>query len=119
MQGSPRGKTVTIYAQPEVTRDLMDARGATGLPTVFEAENVELSGFDTDKPSVSYVKDGASHSISCDFIAGCDGFHGVSRSTIDPNLIWTFERVYPFAWLGVLSERLPLSPGLIYANHEP
>ncbi len=102
----------------DITRDLMDARDAAGLPTVFEAENVELSGFDTDKPSVSYVKDGASHSISCDFIAGCDGFHGVSRSTIDPNLIRTFEREYPFGWLGVLSETPPVSPELIYANHE-
>ena len=118
MKGSTSGKTVTIYGQTEVTRDLMDARDAAGLPTVFEAENVALSGFDTDKPSVSYVKDSASHSISCDFIAGCDGFHGVSRSTIDPNLIRTFEREYPFGWLGVLSETPPVSSELIYANHE-
>ena len=118
MKRSTSGKAVTIYGQTEVTRDLMDARDAAGLPTVFEAENVALSGFDTDKPSVSYVKDGASHSISCDFIAGCDGFHGVSRSTIDPNLIRTFEREYPFGWLGVLSETPPVSPELIYANHE-
>src|ERR1700682_3423885 len=77
MKRSTSGKTVTIYGQTEVTRDLMDARDAAGLPTVFEAENVALSGFDTDKPSVTYVKDGASHSTSCDFIARCDGFQRV------------------------------------------
>jgi p-hydroxybenzoate 3-monooxygenase len=111
------GKVVTIYGQTEVTRDLMDARDKRGLTTVYEADDVKPLDFDTDRPSVSYVKDGIAHEIACDFIAGCDGFHGVSRASVKPSAIETFERVYPFGWLGILSETPPVSPELIYTNH--
>jgi len=111
------GKTMMIYGQTEVTRDLMDARRAAGLTTVYEAADVTPHDFDGDRPRVSYVKDGVTHEIACDFIAGCDGFHGVSRSSVSA-AIRTFERVYPFGWLGILSETPPVSHELIYTNHE-
>ena len=112
------GKHVTVYGQTDVTRDLMHAREAAGLETIYEAEQVTPHGFDGDKPSVSYVKDGATHTIECDFIAGCDGFHGVCRQSVPQTALQVFERVYPFGWLGVLSETPPVSPELIYSNHE-
>jgi p-hydroxybenzoate 3-monooxygenase len=112
------GKTVMIYGQTEVTRDLMTARADSVLTTVYEAADVTPHEFDSDHPRVSYVKDGASHEIACDFIAGCDGFHGVSRSSVPGSAIQTFERVYPFGWLGILSETPPVSHELIYTNHE-
>jgi p-hydroxybenzoate 3-monooxygenase len=111
------GKTVTIYGQTEVTRDLMDARDKAGLATVYEADHVEPLDFDTDDPRVSYARSGITHEIECDFIAGCDGSHGVSRASVKPSAIETFERVYPFGWLGILSETPPVSPELIYSNH--
>ena len=111
------GKSVTIYGQTEVTRDLMDARAGAGLTTVYDADRVTPHDFDTDHPRVTYVKDGISHEIACDFIAGCDGFHGVSRASVKPSAIETFERVYPFGWLGILSETPPVSHELIYTNH--
>jgi p-hydroxybenzoate 3-monooxygenase len=111
------GKTVMIYGQTEVTLDLMNARSASGQTTVYEAADVKPHDFDTDDPTVSYVKDGVSHQIECDFIAGCDGFHGVSRASVKPSAIETFERVYPFGWLGILSETPPVSHELIYSNH--
>jgi p-hydroxybenzoate 3-monooxygenase len=111
------GKTVTIYGQTEVTRDLMDARDSNGGLTVYEADDVTPHDFDSDHPRVTYVKDGISHEIVCDFIAGCDGFHGVSRASVKPSAIQTFERIYPFGWLGILSETPPVSPELIYNNH--
>ena len=112
------GKHVTVYGQTEVTRDLMHAREAAGLETVYEAEHVRPHGFDGAKPSVSYVKDGATHTIECDFIAGCDGFHGICRQSVPAAALQVFERVYPFGWLGVLSETPPVAPELIYSNHE-
>lgn len=111
------GKTMMIYGQTEVTLDLMNARKAAGLATVYQATDVKPQGFDTDHPRVSYVKDGVTHEIACDFIAGCDGFHGVSRASIDPSAIQTFERIYPFGWLGILSDTPPVSHELIYTNH--
>ncbi len=111
------GKTVMIYGQTEVTLDLMNARKAAGLTTVYQAADVQPHDFDTDHPRVTYVKDGSAHEIQCDFIAGCDGFHGVSRASIKPAAIETFERVYPFGWLGILSDTPPVSPELIYSNH--
>ena len=111
------GKTVMIYGQTEVTLDLMNARKAAGLTTVYEAADVKPHDFDTDHPRVTYVKDGVTHEIACDFIAGCDGFHGVSRASVKPSAIETFERVYPFGWLGILSETPPVSHELIYTNH--
>jgi p-hydroxybenzoate 3-monooxygenase len=112
------GKTVMIYGQTEVTRDLMTARADAGLTTVYQAADVTPHDFASDKPRVSYVKDGVTHEIACDFIAGCDGFHGVSRQSVPPSAITTFERVYPFGWLGILSETPPVSHELIYTNHE-
>ncbi|MGB9116182.1 4-hydroxybenzoate 3-monooxygenase [Bradyrhizobium sp.] len=111
------GKTVTIYGQTEVTLDLMNARRAAGLTTIYEATDVRPHDFDTDHPHVSYVADGTTCEIACDFIAGCDGFHGVSRASVKPSAIETFERVYPFGWLGILSETVPVSHELIYSNH--
>jgi p-hydroxybenzoate 3-monooxygenase len=113
----PTGKTVTIYGQTEVTLDLMNARNAAGLTSIYEAEHVKPIDFDTDHPRISYVKDGVAHEIECDFIAGCDGFHGVSRASVKPQAIETYERVYPFGWLGILSDTPPVSHELIYSNH--
>ena len=112
------GKTVTIYGQTEVTLDLMNARKAAGLTTVYSAADVKPHDFGTDRPRVSYVKDGVSHEIACDFIAGCDGFHGISRASVPASAITSYERVYPFGWLGILSETPPVSPELIYNKHE-
>jgi p-hydroxybenzoate 3-monooxygenase len=95
----------------------MNARKAAGLTTIYQAADVQPHDFDTDRPRVSYVQDGAGHEIECDFIAGCDGFHGVSRASVKPSAIQTFERIYPFGWLGILSETPPVSPELIYSNH--
>jgi p-hydroxybenzoate 3-monooxygenase len=112
------GKTVMIYGQTEVTLDLMNARQAAGLTTIYEAEHARPLDFDTDHPRLGYVKDGVTGEIACDFIAGCDGFHGVSRASVKPSAIQTFERVYPFGWLGILSDTPPVSHELIYSNHE-
>jgi p-hydroxybenzoate 3-monooxygenase len=112
------GKTVMIYGQTEVTLDLMNARQAAGLTTIYEAEHVRPLDFDTDHPRLGYVKDGVTGEIACDFIAGCDGYHGVSRASVKPSAIQTFERVYPFGWLGILSDTPPVSHELIYSNHE-
>jgi p-hydroxybenzoate 3-monooxygenase len=111
------GKTVIIYGQTELTLDLMNARKAAGLTTVYEATDVKPHDFDTDRPRITYVKDGVGQEIVCDFIAGCDGFHGVSRASVKPSAIQTFERIYPFGWLGILSETPPVSHELIYSNH--
>ncbi|WP_119354158.1 4-hydroxybenzoate 3-monooxygenase [Azohydromonas sediminis] len=118
LYGLTGGKRVMVYGQTEVTRDLMNARRAAGLPTIYEADNVAIHGWDTDRPSVTYRKGDETHTIECDFIAGCDGFHGVCRASIPPSKLQTFEKVYPFGWLGVLSRTPPVSHELIYANHE-
>jgi p-hydroxybenzoate 3-monooxygenase len=112
------GKTVTVYGQTEITRDLMEARTACGAQTIYEAEDVMPLDFDGAKPHVRYRKDGKDIEIECDFIAGCDGFHGVSRQSVPATSIENFERVYPFGWLGILSETPPVSEELIYINHE-
>jgi p-hydroxybenzoate 3-monooxygenase len=112
------GKTVMIYGQTEVTLDLMNARQKAGLTTIYQAADVQPHDFDTDHPRVSYVKDGKAGEIACDFIAGCDGFHGVSRASVPASAITTYERVYPFGWLGILSDTPPVSQELIYNNHE-
>jgi len=112
------GKAVTVYGQTEITRDLMEARTAAGAPTVYEAEGVTPLDIATDRPRVRYHKDGVETEIECDFIAGCDGFHGISRQTIPEAAIRTYERVYPFGWLGILSDTPPVSPELIYVSHE-
>jgi p-hydroxybenzoate 3-monooxygenase len=112
------GKHVTVYGQTELTRDLMDAREAAGARTVYEALDVELADIGGDAPTVRYTSQGTRHAVRCDFIAGCDGFHGVSRRSMPPDLLQTYERVYPFGWLGILSETPPVADELIYANHE-
>ena len=112
------GTPVMVYGQTEVTRDLYDAREAAGTRTVFEAEDVAIEGADGDTPSVSYTANGARHRLDCDFVAGCDGFHGVSRRTIPEGVRTEYEKVYPFGWLGVLSETPPVDHELIYANSE-
>ena len=112
------GKNVTVYGQTEVTRDLMAARAAAGLKTVYEAEQVSLHDFDTPRPRVHYRHQGKLQELECDFIAGCDGYHGVSRASVPAAALQTFERVYPFGWLGVLSDTPPVSHELIYSNHE-
>lgn len=111
------GRTVTVYGQTEVTRDLMEARSLSGQPTVYEATDVRLHDFDTT-PSVTYTADGTGHRIECDFIVGCDGYHGISRQSIPAAALSLFERVYPFGWLGLLADVPPVAPELIYARHE-
>ena len=112
------GKQVMVYGQTEVTRDLMDARRAAGLTTIYEAGNVSLHEFDGERPLVRYTQNGATHEIRCDFIAGCDGYHGVSRQSVPAGALRTYERVYPFGWLGILSDTPPVSHELVYSNHE-
>lgn len=111
------GKTVTVYGQTEVTKDLMDARARSGSPSYYEATEVTLHDVDSSAPRVSFIKDGQRHTVACDYIAGCDGFHGISRKSIPTDRIALFERIYPFGWLGVLSRTPPVSHELIYANH--
>jgi len=112
------GKSVMVYGQTEITRDLMDGRAASGLPTVYEAQDVSLHDFAGDKPRVRYRKDGEEEEIVCDFIAGCDGFHGVSRQSVPKSSIRNYERVYPFGWMGLLSDTPPVSDELIYIHHD-
>ena len=112
------GKKVVIYGQTEITRDMMDAREASGARTIYEALDVEIRDFDSNQPKVRYRKDGAEHEITCDFIAGCDGFHGVCRESAPKNAIAHYEKVYPFGWIGLLSETPPVSEELIYVSHE-
>ena len=112
------GKNVMVYGQTEVTHDLMDARAAAGAKTVYEAENVQLHDFDGASPRVTYTKDGVQHEVQCDFIAGCDGYHGASRAAVPAASIRQHERIYPFGWLGVLSDTPPVAHELIYSNHE-
>ena len=119
VHGLTGGKVVTAYGQTEVTRDLMDARSAAGLPTVYSAANVTVNDFDTDHPVVRYEKDGQTHEVACDFIAGCDGFHGVCRASVPKDAITEYEKVYPFGWLGVLADVPPVSThAIVYANSE-
>ncbi len=117
MKSLTGGKTVMVYGQTEVTRDLMDARAAAGGISIYEAADVRPHDFYSDQPRVSFVKDGKTVELECDYIAGCDGFHGISRKSVPPDAIRIFERTYPFGWLGVLSRTPPVSDELIYANH--
>ena len=111
-------KHVTVYGQTEVTHDLMQSRASSNLMTDYEAESVEVSGFDCERPAVRYLKGGVSHELACDFIAGCDGYHGICRASVPPDAISTYEKVYPFGWLGVLADVPPVRHELIYANHD-
>ena len=109
------GKRVTVYGQTEITKDLMEARAAAGAQSIYEAHDVELHGFDGEHPRVTW---NGGQSLACDFIAGCDGFHGVSRASVPSGAIQLYERVYSFGWLGVLSDTPPVSEELIYVSHE-
>jgi p-hydroxybenzoate 3-monooxygenase len=111
------GKTVMVYGQTEITKDLMDGRAAAGAQTVYSAQDVSVHDFLSETPRVTYRAGGRTHEIVCDFIAGCDGFHGVSRQSVSAGAIKTFERVYPLGWLGILSETPPVSEELIYVRH--
>jgi len=111
------GRTVMVYGQTEVTRDLMAARAASGAMTVYDAADVKAHDLKSDSPYLTFVKDGETVRLDCDYIAGCDGFHGVSRQSIPADALKVFERVYPFGWLGVLADTPPVNEELVYANH--
>ncbi len=110
------GKVVTAYGQTEVTRDLCSVRDAAGSTTVYEAANVEINDFDGHSPYVTYEKDGTTHRVDCDLIAGCDGYHGVCRESVPSSAITTFDKIYPFGWLGLLSDTKPVAEEVVYAN---
>ena len=112
------GKHVTVYGQTEVTRDLYEARDALGGKIIDCAEDVEIHDLDSASPSLSYIRDGETHKVSCQFVAGCDGFHGASRQALPTSVISTCERVYPFGWLGILSETPPVTNEVMYAGHD-
>lgn len=112
------GKTVWVYGQTEITRDLMDAAPERGLEVIYGAEDVALHDIESDAPAVTFRKDGTEHRVTARFIAGCDGFHGPSRKAIPASVGREYERVYPFGWLGILADVPPCNHELIYANHE-
>ena len=112
------GRGITVYGQNEVVKDLTTARLEKGGEIVFEAEHVSIHDIHTGRPVIRYKKEGSAQELACDFIAGCDGFHGICRSSIPAELLKIYERSYPFGWLGVLAEVPPSSQELIYANHE-
>lgn len=111
------GKRVMVYGQTELTRDLMEHRERSGAVTIYEAANVQPHDFDGHLPYVTFEKDGTAQRIDCDFMAGCDGFHGISRKSVPEKTLKTFEKVYPFGWLGILADVPPVDHELIYANH--
>lgn len=111
------GKRVMVYGQTELTHDLMDRREACGAPSIYEAQNVVPHEFSGKAPYITYELDGRTNRIDCDFIAGCDGYHGVSRKSVPEAAIRTYEKIYPFGWLGILADVPPLNQELIYANH--
>ena len=112
------GRTITVYAQHEVIKDLVAARLATGRPLLFEAEGIAIDEIESTHPVIRFIQDGAPQTIECDFVAGCDGFHGVSRPAMPQDKLHLFERTYPFSWLGILAAAPPSSHELIYASHE-
>jgi p-hydroxybenzoate 3-monooxygenase len=118
LSGLTGGEVVTVYGQTEITRDLMDARRISGQETVYEAEEVQPRDIDTSSPSVTYVSNGQQFSLDCDYIAGCDGFHGVCRPSIPEGIIKEFEKIYPFGWLGLLSDTPPVNFELMYIKHQ-
>ncbi|MEQ5803139.1 4-hydroxybenzoate 3-monooxygenase [Halomonas sp. H10-9-1] len=118
LAGLTGGKTVMVYGQTEVTRDLMEAREASGGTTLYEADNVQPHDLESDSPYITFEKNGETHRLDCDYVAGCDGFHGISRKSIPEGRIKEFEKVYPFGWLGLLSDTPPVADELIYARHE-
>ena len=118
MERLTNGRTVTVYGQQEVMRDLFDAADERGLNIVWNADDVIIEGAEGDRPVLRWQNDGTAYELACDFIVGCDGQHGVSRKSIPTHVQREFERVYPFGWLGILAEVPPVEDELIYANHE-
>ncbi|WP_152222765.1 4-hydroxybenzoate 3-monooxygenase [Pseudomonas sp. SCB32] len=118
LKGLTGGKQVMVYGQTEVTRDLMQVRAASGAMSVYEAADVELHDVTSEKPYVTFTHQGEQVRLDCDYIAGCDGFHGVARRSIPAERLSIFERVYPFGWLGLLSDTPPVNHELIYASSE-
>jgi p-hydroxybenzoate 3-monooxygenase len=112
------GKGITIYSQHEVVKDLTNTRIAAGGQVLFEVEDVSVNDSDGIKPKIRYQKDGQPHELTCDFIAGCDGFHGICRPSIPVGVLTEYERIYPFGWLGILAEAPPSSNELIYTYHD-
>lgn len=117
LEGLTGGKTVMVYGQTEVTRDLYAARDAMGGTVIDEAADVTPHDLESDAPYLTFVKDGVHERLDCDFIAACDGFHGVGRKSMPDDVLKVYERIYPFGWLGVLSRTAPVDEELIYANH--
>ena len=111
------GKRVTIYGQQEAVKDMVAARLETGRPLHFEVEDAAIHDIGTTQPRITWTKDGTPHELTCDVIAGCDGFHGISRAAMPADILRVYERIYPFAWLGILAEAKPISHELIYARH--
>lgn len=118
LQALTGGRQVMVYGQTELTRDLMEARAAAGQPSVYQARELSIHDFAGQQPRVRYASQGRQHELACDFIAGCDGFHGVCRASVPRGAITEYEKVYPFGWLGLLADVPPVSPELIYANTE-
>jgi len=112
------GNGVTVYGQQEVMRDLFDGAEERGIEIVWQADRAALEGLDGAQPSVTWWQGEAEHRLDCDFVAGCDGFHGVSRGSVPAQALRTYERVYPFGWLGILADVPPCNDELVYANHE-
>jgi p-hydroxybenzoate 3-monooxygenase len=112
------GNAVSVYGQTEVTKDLTDARIAAGAKLVFDAADVTVEGIDRAHPTVRYTRGGRTEELTCDFVAGCDGYHGVCRRSIPARAMQSFERIYPFGWLGILADVPPAAHELIYSNHE-
>jgi p-hydroxybenzoate 3-monooxygenase len=112
------GRSIVVYGQTEVVKDLIDARLASGAPLLFEVSGVSVHDLEGERPRIRYEHDGSPHELECDFIAGCDGFHGVCRGSIPDGVLRTYQRDYPFGWLGILAAVAPSSDELIYAHHE-
>jgi p-hydroxybenzoate 3-monooxygenase len=112
------GKAIAVYGQNEVVRDLIEARVETGRPLYFDAQAVGVDALDSARPSIRFAHDGTQHEVSCDFIAGCDGFHGVCRPSIPEGMLEVYERVYPFGWLGILADATPSCDELVYTYHD-
>jgi p-hydroxybenzoate 3-monooxygenase len=112
------GKSVMIYGQHEVVKDLIAGRLATGGQILFEAEAIGVDDFDSDRPRIRLRHGGREQQIECDIIAGCDGFHGICRAALPPGHLNVFDRIYPFGWLGILADVAPSNDELVYANHE-
>ena len=112
------GRTITVYGQNEVVKDLLDGRVASGRPLHFESRDVSVQGIHSGSPIIRFELDGTPHEVACDFVAGCDGFHGICRAAIPASELRVYERMYPYGWLGILADAAPASDELVYSRHE-